>query len=255
MQTVSTALCKRNFTAASGLLQTPNWPKTYPTNVSCEWFIKLPDANKVVEITCDEQPYGIAGTYPQCDKDHLTIFDGHSEEENDHFGPYCQFKRPGTVKTSTNLAKVVFHSGPSHSSSRKGFKCTFKSIERRTTISLRKPSGSFQSPNWPKTYPVNVDYQWTIVLPSVDKHIEFTFETPFGIAGTLPNCEKDYLMIYDDSIGHVYGPYCHLAVPDQIVVSSNEARVVFHAGPSHKRSRRGFKANYRSVDPSPLKTN
>ena len=96
-----------------------------------------------------------------------------------------------------------------------------------------------------------MDCEWKIVLPSAGSRVELTFETPFGIAGSLPNCERDYLKIYDDQVGSEYGPYCHFAAPDALTMSSSEARIVFHAGPSHSPSRLGFKANYRSVDVPP----
>ena len=112
---------------------------------------------------------------------------------------------------------------------------------------LTESSGSFKSQNWQSTYPVNVDCQWTIVLPSSNCRVEITFESLFGIAGALPNCEKDHLKIHGDQAGNKYGPYCYFTLPPRLTLSSNEARVVFHAGPVHNPSRVGFKANYRSV--------
>ena len=192
---VSVQKCGRNFTSSSGVMRTPNWPQTYPNNVDCEWFITLPDVNKVVEITCNEEPYGIAGDHPQCDKDFLTIYDGHSRRDV-LFGPYCQFIKPGTLKTSTRRAKVVFHAGPSHSSSRKGFRCIFRSVQPPTPAPPTPPpcggvlntaSGSFQSPYWPETYPSNVDCQWMIELPDTSKLVEIKCEDErYGIAGTYP---------------------------------------------------------------------
>ena len=246
-------MCKRNFTSKNyGVFKTPNWPQTYPANVTCEWYIQVPNENQVVEITCDGTPYGIGGNYPFCKDDHLTIYDGHSEQD-EHFGPYCRFRRPRSVKTSTNLAKVVFHSGPSHSQTRKGFKCIFKAVERprqwtTTKVPLLRHRGSFHTPNWPRTYPTYVNYEWKIVLPNRNKRVQLTFERPFGIEGFLPSCNMDHLKIIDGATGRVFGPYCQFTPPERIVMSSNVATVVFHSGPSHQPSRRGFKANYRSVD-------
>ena len=250
------------LSTASGSFQSPNWPVTYPSNVDCQWTIELPDSNKQVEIKCEDEPYGTAGSHPNCRLDHLKFYDGHSTH-NDSYGPYCGWKKPTTLTMSSNLAKVVFHAGPRHSSSRKGFRCTYQSVGGPTlppTIplpttppmpqcnrTLTAASGSLQSPNWPLTYPINVDCEWKIVLPSADSRVELTFETPFGIAGSLPGCETDHLKIYDDHSGSEYGPYCHFAVPDALTMSSNVARVVFHAGPSHGPSHLGFKANYRSI--------
>ena len=218
----------------------------------------------MVEITCSEEPYGIAGEYPECDKDYLIIYDGQSEQNN-RFGPYCGFTKPGALKTSSNVAKVTFHSGPSHSPSRRGLKCTFRSITSLPPPTTPPPcgtilniaSGSFQSPNWPETYPNDVDCQWIIELPNTSKLVEIKCEDqPFGIAGSYPSCNLDYLKFYD---GHSmqdnsYGPYCHFTQPNTLNMSSNLAMAVFHAGPRHNPSRKGFKCTFRSVQAPPPTT-
>ena len=113
---------------ASGSFQSPNWPQTYPNNTECEWRVRLPDSSKLVEIRCDENPFGIAGAFPACDTDYLKFYDGHTRLGSTK-GTFCQFTRPGIVRMSSNLALVVFYAGPSHSPSRRGFKCTFQSAD------------------------------------------------------------------------------------------------------------------------------
>ena len=243
------------MTTSSSTFQTPNWPETYPNNIDCEWRIQLPDSNKLVEIRCEEEPFGIAGSLPVCDKDYLKFYDGHSKQDT-VFGPFCYYTKPNAIKMSSNKAMAIFHSGPSHSPFRKGFKCSFQSIDRPTTPpptqapqcgrALTAASGSFQTPNWPQTYPVNVNCTWTITLPDTSKRVDINFESPFGIAGSLPTC-KDKVYVYDDNTGTRYGPYCHFAVPNPPTMTSHRARVVLEAGPSHSPSRLGFSATYRSV--------
>ena len=246
--TISSSTCGGMISAASGTFQSPNWPETYPNNLDCEWRIQLPDSNKVVEISCEEEPFGIAGSLPAC-KDFLKFYDGHSKQDTE-YGPFCYFTNPDTTKMSSNKAMAVFHSGPSHSSSRRGFKCSFRSVDVAQASQcggvLTAASGSFQSPNWPQTYPVNVDCTWTITLPDSTKQVEINFDSTFGIAGSLPTC-KDKVYVYDDNTGTRYGPYCHFTVPNPPVLTSNRARVVLEAGPSHSSSRVGFSATYRSV--------
>ena len=258
--------CGGVLTGASGTFQTPNWPETYPVNINCEWKIRLPDLSKLVEIRCEEQPFGIAGAYPDCSKDHLKFYDGHSTQD-DSFGPYCHFTPPNTLTMSSNIAMAVFSAGPSHNPSRRGFKCSFQSAQRPTTVPpttlpptlppaplcggmLNSASGSFQTLNWPETYPVDVDCEWKIILPDSSKVVEIRCEEePFSIAGTYPDCTKDHLKLYD---GHStqddsFGPYCHYTPPNTLTMSSNLAMAVFHAGPSHNPSRRGFKCSFQSA--------
>ena len=242
-----TQTCGGLLNAASGSFQTPNWPETYPNNIDCEWRIQLPDANKFVQIRCEEDPFGIAGFLPACEKDYLKFYDGHSKQDTE-FGPFCYYTKPSATTMSSNKAIAVFHAGPRHNAVRKGFKCLFQSVATsQCGGALTAASGSFQTPDWPQTYPVNVDCIWTIVLPDSSKRVEITFESPFGIAGSLPVCVKDQLYIYDDPAGTEYGPYCHFSLPSPPIMSSNRARVVFSAGPMHSPSRVGFKANYRPV--------
>ena len=241
--------CGGLLTTSSGTFQTPNWPETYPVNIDCEWRIQLPDSDAVVEIRCEEDPFGIAGSLPACNIDYLKFYDGHSKQDTE-FGPFCHYTKPSTTKMSSNRAMAIFHAGPMHNSARKGFKCSFQSIDVPDTSqcgeALTAASGSFQTPNWPQTYPVNVDCTWTITLPDSTKLVDINFNSPFGIAGSLPTC-KDKVYVYDDNAGVQYGPYCHFTVPDPPVMTSHRARVVLHAGPSHSPSRRGFSATYRSL--------
>jgi hypothetical protein len=201
----------------------------------------------VVEVSCEQEPFGIAGALPACEKDFLTFYDGHSKQDST-FGPFCHYTNPETTKMSSNKAMAVFHSGPGHSSARKGFKCSFRSVDPPPSCgeTLTAASGSFQSPNWPQTYPVNIDCTWTIILPDSSKRVEIDFDSSFGIAGSPPTC-KDMLHVHDDNTGTQHGPYCQFTVPNPPTMTSNRARVVLNAGPSHNPSRIGFRATYRSV--------
>ena len=88
-------------------------------------MIELPDSSKLVEIKCEDQPFGIAGSYPNCNLDYLEFYDG----QDNSYGPYCHFTPPNTLKMPSNQALAVFHAGPHHSPSRRGFRCTFQSVD------------------------------------------------------------------------------------------------------------------------------
>jgi hypothetical protein len=86
--------CGRKFTTSNVSFQTPNWSQTYLVNLSCEWFIELPNAQKVVKIinTCIDDLYGIAGIYPECTEDYIRIYDGNGSQSIT-LGPYCGFTK------------------------------------------------------------------------------------------------------------------------------------------------------------------
>ena len=75
-------------------------------------------------------------------------------------------------------------------------------------------------------------------------------EGPFGIAGFLPACDKDFLKLYD---GHgtqdlEFGPFCHYTKPITTIMSSNKAMPIFHAGPKHYAVCKGFKCSFQSTN-------
>ena len=113
------------FTESTGTITSPNWPETYPTEVECEYFIKLPNEGHTIEITFDDG-FGIAGTYPECAKDWVKIYDGYTDD-SELFGTYCHFTPPPVITTSGSKAKIVLYAGPSHSPSRHGFSATYTS--------------------------------------------------------------------------------------------------------------------------------
>ena len=237
--------CGGLMNTSSGTFQTPNWPETYPVNIDCEWKIQLPNSKKLVKLRCDEDPFGIAGFLPDCDKDFLKVYNGHSKQDIE-FGPFCHYEKPITMIMSSNKAMAIFHAGPKHNAVRKGFKCLFQSTNQ-CGGTLTAVSGFFQTPDWPQTYPVNINCTWKIVLPDSSKRVKITFETPFGIAGSFPACIKDKLYVYDDQSGTEYGPYCYFTLPNPPIMTSNQARVVLLAGPAHNPSRVGFRATYHSI--------
>ena len=117
---------------------------------------------------------------------------------------------------------------------------------------LTASSGNFKTPNWPETYPVNIDCEWTIRLPDSNKGVQFTFDPVFGLAGKMKDdsaqsCTRDYVKIFDGS-GVELRKFCHKTAPSPVTVSTSSARVVLHAGPYHNPKRKGFKITYQSVD-------
>ena len=112
--------------------------------------------------------------------------------------------------------------------------------------------GSLHSENWPETYPVNTDCDWTITLPNETLVLELTFHAnPFGLAGKMPKCRKDWVKVYsmdtNGSIVSMWGPFCGYDVPPTILTETSVARVQFHSGPKHGSSRKGFRIAYKAL--------
>ena len=79
--------------------------------------------------------HGIAGTYPECTEDYIKIYDGRSSQSTTH-GPYCGFTKPGTIKLSSNMARVQFYAGPNHACSFVGVKCSFQTVDKYYTTPI-----------------------------------------------------------------------------------------------------------------------
>lgn len=124
--------CGGTLLEDSGSFSSQNWPETYPVNVDCEWTIELPNTSKIIEITFDHSVFGLAGRMPNCSKDWIKVYDGHSYED-DSWGPLCSFWKPDPIKTTSHRAMVVFHAGRRHNKSRKGFRLIFSSVDGPTT--------------------------------------------------------------------------------------------------------------------------
>ncbi len=102
-------------------------------NIDCEWTIELPDPNKIIKLSFNHSVFGLSGKMPECKKDWVKVYDGHSYED-ESWGPLCSFWKPDPIKTTSHRAMIVFHSGPRHNKSRKGFRLIFSSIDRTTTV-------------------------------------------------------------------------------------------------------------------------
>ena len=118
---------------------------------------------------------------------------------------------------------------------------------------LTAASGSFQTPDWPDSYPTkNFQCEWIIDVP-VSGTIEFTIdESAFGITGRPPVCPTDHIVFFDGNStnANTLNKICGLEKFYQsglpvITTSSSVARVVF-TGTDRSRgsSRVGVKVDY-----------
>ena len=263
--------CASVLQGPSGQLSSDNWPATYPVNIDRQWVIEC-GADQAVQLTFSAG-FGIAGRLPDCEKDWLKVYDGDSTSA-DLLGKFCYFTLPEVPLSSTNSLLLHFYAGPAHSSSRKGFEFSYTCENVITVVTsprvqeeviVENPSqfpvqpsqcgqthftestGTITTPNWPETYPTNVECEYFIELPNEGDSIQITFDE-FGIAGRFPECTKDTVKIYD---GHTddsefFGTYCHFTTPPVITTSGSKAKIVLYAGPSHSPSRQGFSATYTS---------
>ena len=200
---------------------------------------------------------------PDCPKDQLILFDGGSIQSQ-RLGLFCHRTRPDPVNSTSNRLTVMFVSKTFHRSSRHGFRAQYRSISHPTTTSppvitpaptlqlpqcggglhkLTSLNGSLQTfngPNFP--YAINTECDWDIECP-VDTAVDIQFEDSFRVAGRMPNCNKDRIIISGcEDMNYV--PFCHVSHREAFTSNCNAVHVSFQAGSERGESRTGFKLNY-----------
>ncbi|XP_030631410.1 neuropilin 1b [Chanos chanos] len=102
--------CSRNFTAPSGVIQTPGFPEKYANNLECTFMILAPNMAEIVlefdsfEMEPDTSPPSGA----VCRFDSLEIWDG-LPTVGPHIGRFCGSKRPGRVVSYTGTLSLTIH--------------------------------------------------------------------------------------------------------------------------------------------------
>ncbi|KAI5610199.1 neuropilin 1b precursor, partial [Silurus asotus] len=102
--------CSRNFTALSGLIQTPGFPDNYPNNLDCTFIIFAPRMSEIVlEFeSFDMEPDNTASTGASCRFDYLEIWDGYPTV-GPHIGRYCGSSKPRQVVSYTGILSLSIH--------------------------------------------------------------------------------------------------------------------------------------------------
>ena len=202
---------------------------------------------------------------PDCAKDQLIVFDGGSIHSK-RLGLFCHTTRPGPINSTSNRLTVQFGSKTVHGPSRHGFRAHYRSVTvvpptttphpvatPAPTLQLpqcgggfRKltyPRGSLQTLNWPTSpYAINTECDWDIEC-SEGTAVNIQFEDSFSVAGRMPDCMKDRIIISGCEDMN-YGPFCHVTHPEAFTATCNTLNVRFQAGSTRGATRTGFKLNY-----------
>ncbi|XP_051934401.1 mannan-binding lectin serine protease 1 isoform X2 [Hippocampus zosterae] len=126
-------------------------------------------------------------------------------------------------------------------------------------VSLTQTFGSFQSPNFPATYPDNTRHRWDIRVPD-----GFRVRLDFSHFDLEPSdmCQCDYIRVEDgggaSDVGgsSIMGVFCggksqdpdSAPGPEPLGASGNIVSVVFSSDFSNQQNFSGFEAHYSAVD-------
>ncbi|KAL5010260.1 hypothetical protein ScPMuIL_012565 [Solemya velum] len=242
-----TVACGGTFSDSSGVVQSPYYPDSYPSNKDCVYLLSQPVGYRVsmVFTSFDIE----AGTsQDNCDFDYLEVRDGEGRD-SPLIGRYCGNQMPPAVSSSQNFLWLKFVSDGA--TQNLGFRAIYNQTTGGCGGILRSDVGRFSSPGHPNSYPHGVDCEWLIsVTPGLV--IRLTFHT-FALEGTTPACSFDRVTIYDNTTASPdsqNGRYCGSTVPPVTTSSENVMLVTFHSDSS--LAHEGFMASYVALNGSHL---
>ena len=157
----------------------PGYPGNYPHNRD-ETFTLVAAKGKTIQVT-----FKILDTEfnVKCAYDFVMAKDGDGTEL---MAKTCGSKTPppAPFTSKTNKVKIIFHSD--FTENRKGFQLTWREVGSGPS------GGSLMSPNYPATYPINLDKIFPILVES-GKRIILTF-TDFAVEAHRA-CRYDYVKV------------------------------------------------------------
>ena len=163
----------------SGTVQSPGYPTNYPNNEDKTSTI-IAAEGKVIQVTFQKVDIE---SHRTCRYDYVMARDGD--------GTVLMQKTCGSRKTppaaftsQTNKVEIIFHSD--RSVTRKGFQLSWKEVDQD------EAGGSLTSPNYPSSYPNNVDKTDTLEA-GAGKRVEMTF-TDFDVEDDS-SCRYDFLKV------------------------------------------------------------
>ncbi|RLU24405.1 hypothetical protein DMN91_002494 [Ooceraea biroi] len=180
----------------------------------------------------------------RCQYDYLQINEGDDDTPNTELGRFCgSIDLPKKINSTQHQVFITFITDSY---------VAFNGFRLEWTVNgcgghLTKPFDNFTSPQYPFSYPMNVDCEWLIEVDHTYS-VELTLhnvETEKAFKGTV--CPYDKIQIYggEDSDAPKLVELCYSDKPVIYTSPGNKMFVKFHSDVSY--AGRGFNASYRSV--------
>ncbi|NXY42567.1 CUBN protein, partial [Ceuthmochares aereus] len=148
----SSSSCGGAFHMERGAFNSPGYPEPYPLNTECVWTILSSPGNRLQLSFIDFQMEDSTS----CTKDYLEIREGN--DTGTLAGRFCGKSLPSNYTSMVgHVLWVKFVSD--RSGTDVGFRATFAHLYGNDIVGNR---GQIASPQWPRSYPHNSNYQWRI---------------------------------------------------------------------------------------------
>ncbi|XP_038578939.1 cubilin [Micropterus salmoides] len=214
----STSSCGGDLVMESGAFNSPNYPDAYPPNVECVWTIRSSPGNRLQLSFIIFHLQGDSG----CQNDYVEIREGNST--GPLVGRFCGNSLPSNYTSVIgHILWVKFVSDALNSGA--GFRATFSHLYGNDMVG---EFGQIASPLYPRTYPNNAHYRWTITVEG-DRYIQIRF-LDMDIED-LDGCYYDQLKIFDGPSVHYYpiGSFCGLSLPPPLRSSASTVTLQFQS--------------------------
>ncbi|KAJ1170309.1 hypothetical protein NDU88_002187 [Pleurodeles waltl] len=234
-------VCGGVLTGLSGVIASPDYPENYPNNAECQWIIRVTPFSVIKLVFTDFQ----MENNEECNFDYVAIFDGPSMEDR-HIDHYCGTMKPPDVISSSNELMVMFKSD--FNIGGRGFKAHFYSGECHEVYTAVK--GNFSSPQYPNSYPNNINCHWAVQLPLGFRIKVFFMDLELEDRNSLTNkCDYDYLSVYDGSqeSSLLLGTWCGTDKPAPFTSTGNNVLLVLNT--DRNAASKGFSVSYIGVAP------
>lgn len=144
----------------------PNYPKLYDSNETCEWLIRVEPSHRIRLNLLD---FDLENT-TNCNADVLVIYDGPEENSDKIILRHCGNSLPNQTEyfSTSNEVLVVFNTN--HEVEYKGFKANY-TIACGSKI-VTGGSGMVHLSDITKLH--NYNCMWTIVADDLSKHVTLT---------------------------------------------------------------------------------
>ncbi|XP_054159895.1 LOW QUALITY PROTEIN: cubilin-like [Oppia nitens] len=228
-----TTVCGGLYTNMDGVITSPFFPDSYPSDRKCLYHIVLPVG---FLIQLNFQHFNIEESL-DCAYDYLEIQE--SGENSTSLGKYCGTVIPDPITSKFNELLLKF--GTDGSNNNKGFYANYTSIEIGCGGVYTTNHGVISSPS--SITQGGTQCSW-LVRTDPGFAIKLTF-TMFALKAQT-NCSDDYVEIRDSTYS-VIGKYCGSRLPPILTSSGNQLFITFKVS-NILRAQEGFAAAYSFLD-------
>lgn len=192
----------------------------------CSWLVTLPPGSKLsLRINHLECPKDSLGT--QKSPNGVQIL---NDDDQVLLAKMCPDHPANLVVSASNvriLAKGVL------------LEAQYGNLENSCSGNITSPRGSLSSPNYPASYPANVECVWRVEARSGNA-LEVNFEAMDIVRSE--HCNEDFLELRSGVQGPLLGLYCSKEVPDSPMVVPSQLWIKFRSKPGNTAG--GFKLRW-----------